>query len=48
MWIKANYSGFESLSEIMASHILKLSNINDFAEYKSVIIYNANLEKEVC
>lgn len=46
MWLKADYSGFESLSEIVASHILKLSNINDFAEYKPAVIYDMDLEKE--
>lgn len=47
MWFKADYSGFESFSEIVASYILKSSNIDNFAEYKPAVIYDIDLEKEL-
>ena len=37
-WYKADFMGYEALAEVVISRLLKLSNLNDFVEYKPVML----------
>ena len=53
-WFVDNYYykmddiGYEGLAETLASEILKKSNINNFVEYKPILINYKNKEKQGC
>lgn len=39
-WYKADYTGYEGLSEYMVSHMLKKSNLNEKGEYDYCPIFD--------
>lgn len=47
-YYKMDDIGYEGLSETLASEILKKSNINNFVEYKPIVINYKNKEKQGC
>ena len=47
-FIKMDDIGYEGLSETLASEILKKSNIDNFVEYRPILINYKNKEKQGC
>lgn len=39
LWYKADHMGYEALSEIVISHLLSKSNLEDYVRYEPVVIY---------
>ena len=47
-WYKADYMGYEALSEVLISRLLKRSNVSGFAEYGPVRIRYQGRELPGC
>ena len=47
-WYKADQMGYESLAEVVISHLLKKSNIADYVLYEPVIIKHSDNESVGC
>lgn len=47
-WYKADHMGYESLSEVLISHLLKKSNVLDFVHYDPILIQYQNKEINGC
>lgn len=48
MWYKADHMGYEALSEVLISQLLKQSNVPDFVEYRPVLVQYRGKELPCC